>query len=295
MWFAIEDQEKYDRFANIVKSLKELNNLVNFYFYEDKLYIQLMDSAHVSILEVTFSSDWFHEYNYDTEEDMITIGLDSDILYRVLSTKQSGQSFTFRYENGGDEVDIVFENKKANDDVSGELTDALGKMSLNGDVEAPKEKRKRRNKTYEKQFILKMYEIENTMMDLPFKEQQAMFVMESQEFTKVVDQMALFSDVVTIAIRDEYINFVTSDEQNGTSCIKVGYDDVEEIDAEDCEEGDTLLENTYVIKYLKMFCHFAKVVPLTSVSLTNEAPICTAIDLGDASILRLFIAPKIND
>ena len=295
MWFTIRQEGRYERFANIVKSLKELNNLVNFSFYQDKLYIQLMDSARISILEVTFTSEWFDEYNYDAPETTTIVGLDSDVLYRVLSTKQPGQTFTFRYENGGDEIDVVFENDKANADVSGEITEAMEAMTLGDEANQPKEKRKRRNKTYEKQFILKMYDIENATLDIPFKEQQAMFVMESQEFSKVIDQMALFSELVTISIQDEFINFITNDEQTGTSCIKVSYDDVEEIDAEDCDEGSTLLENTYVIKYLKMFCHFAKVVPLISVGLTNESPICTSIDLQEGSILRLFVAPKIND
>ena len=302
MFLAISNNKKFEQFCSIVKNTKELKGQVNFNFNSSGLYVQAMDEAHVSVLETSIHNSWFDNYNC-TSESYITIGLDVEVLGKVLATKQEPQQLEMRYVDDSDEIDIMFTDINSNADVStssvDNITVAISDLNV---CDEPKQKKKRTKKTYEKHFVLKLYDIEQDLMSLPFDQQDVEFTMLFGDFSTTIDQLMMFSDVVNVDINELAVSLIAENENMGTMSIKINTDDLEEISMDEQEAPTTsVLSNNYGLRYIKLFCNFNKISDIVEVKISNEKPIGLFFNIeGDGSgtndtFLRLFIAPKITD
>lgn len=62
MKFKLNNIQKVAEWIEIFKFIKNINKHITFMAKKDELYIQMMDSSHVCLVEIKFPSSWFQEY-----------------------------------------------------------------------------------------------------------------------------------------------------------------------------------------------------------------------------------------
>jgi DNA polymerase III sliding clamp (beta) subunit (PCNA family) len=62
MKFKLHNIQKVAEWVEIFKFIKNINKHITFMAKKDELYIQMMDSSHVCLVEIKFPSSWFQEY-----------------------------------------------------------------------------------------------------------------------------------------------------------------------------------------------------------------------------------------
>ena len=82
MKIIINNMQKADCFAALFQHIKLMTDNINMMFEHDRLYVQSMDSARVSIFEIIIPSTWFDEY---TVNESVNLGINSSILYKILN------------------------------------------------------------------------------------------------------------------------------------------------------------------------------------------------------------------
>ena len=97
-------------FVSIFNHLTKFSDSLNIVFNTDNMYIQGMDSSHVSMFEIRIFSDWFESYKC---EKSMTIGVPTGILYKVLNAGDENQLLFLEYEEDSDKLGINFKNLKA--------------------------------------------------------------------------------------------------------------------------------------------------------------------------------------
>ena len=150
--------------------------------YEQGLYVQGMDSAHVGLFELKLEKDWFDgwkgpdEFHYD-------MGMNCEALSRIMSCHNVGQYIEFSFmENSTEEVIIKFEG--------------LG---------------------HDKMFELKLIDIDTQLMEIPDVEYDADITMSSKEFNNIMAESEMFGETLSIELGvDDYI-YMTTASDNGTS------------------------------------------------------------------------------
>ena len=110
-------------FCNLFQHIKLFTDYVNITFKKNNMYLQTMDNSRISIFEIFLPSDWFNTYNYNSEED-ITIGINANILFKVLNTRDKQQVLDIIFNhNQSDLLSIHFTSEdKSNFDKHFELS-----------------------------------------------------------------------------------------------------------------------------------------------------------------------------
>lgn len=81
MKFKLNNIQKVSEWVEIFKFIKNINKHVTFMAKKDELYIQMMDSSHVCLVEIKFPSSWFQEYESIDE----VISCSSAVLVKIFS------------------------------------------------------------------------------------------------------------------------------------------------------------------------------------------------------------------
>ena len=96
----INNIQKAECFAAIFQHIKLMTDNINMMFEKDRLYVQSMDSARVSIFEIIIPATWFDVY---TVENQVNLGLNSAILYKILNARDKQQSMQIEYDPDNDD------------------------------------------------------------------------------------------------------------------------------------------------------------------------------------------------
>jgi len=81
-----------EQFKKIIEVIKELvSDSCNFEFRENGIHLSSMDSAHVSMVYLYLSDEYFEEYIYDKD---IVVGLNIPILHKVLGCFDKDKTMT---------------------------------------------------------------------------------------------------------------------------------------------------------------------------------------------------------
>ncbi len=100
MDFKIKNQSKIDIFTTIFQTIKGISEHIVIYFTDEKMFIQTMDSSKVSVLEIVILSSWFDFYS--CQYDNIKFGINTNILYKILSSRDKTQTIHFEYNTEDD-------------------------------------------------------------------------------------------------------------------------------------------------------------------------------------------------
>jgi proliferating cell nuclear antigen PCNA len=108
MKFKLNDIQKVAEWVEIFKFIKNINKHVTFMAKKDELYIQMMDSSHVCLVEIKFPSSWF--LMYESVDEVFSCS--SAVLVKIFGLYTSDT--TIEIESTDEKLEIHLFNIKQN-------------------------------------------------------------------------------------------------------------------------------------------------------------------------------------
>lgn len=256
----INNNARAEIFSILFQHIKVFSEHVNIIFEEGQMFIQCLDSSRVSIMEIRLPKDWFDTYSQG-HGSSITIGLNSNTLFRILNARDKTQNIVIHYD----------------------LTDN-DKLFIHFTSEAKKD--------FDKHFELPLIELENDAMEIPPIEYQAEITLSSQHFAGIVGELKMFGDTIDIQCSEDKIMLVSKSQDQGKMFVEIKIDDVSSFSI---DEG-AQLELSYSLAYLHNICLYHKITKEVELKFSSEYPMQVAYQLGHPQANVLFyLAPKINE
>jgi len=140
MKFKLNDIQKVAEWVEIFKFIKNINKHVTFMAKRNELYIQMMDSSHVCLVEIKFPDSWF--LLYESEDEVFSCS--SSVLVKIFGLYTSDTMIEI--ESTDEKLEIHLFNLKQNkhfeiplidieqDLLSPSITDALMDFSIKSKV-----------------------------------------------------------------------------------------------------------------------------------------------------------------
>lgn len=258
----IQQLPKAEIFTGLFQHVKAFTDHINIMFEKDRMYIQTMDSAHVSIIEMELPASWFDAYEHK-QPGTLTIGISSSILYRVLASREKTQSINITCDSGGDILMIHFDSENKAE--------------------------------FAKHFELPLMEIDTDLMAIPVITHQAEFTLSSPHFASIITQLQMFGDTMDIECGEEKIMLTANSPDQGKMFVEIKIDDLTTFII---DEGGKL-KLSYSLQYLHNICLYHKLAKEIEIKLSEAYPIQIIYDLGgehgNNARIKFYLAPKIND
>jgi proliferating cell nuclear antigen PCNA len=262
----IKNPVKSECFATIFQHVKLFTDTINIMFEKERMYIQSMDTARISIFEVAIPASWFDEYIH-TMDQGITIGVCSSILYKILNTRDKVQETRLSYDpvTATDKLEIHFtspDNKSV----------------------------------FDRQFEMPLLDLEYEVMAIPETDSQAEFSISSTNFANIVNQLKIFGDTLEVECDEERITLNSVSQESGKMTVKINIDDLTTFSI---NEGETL-RLSFSLANLHNICMYSKLAKEVEVHFTENFPMKMVYYFGDSpddrnTRLSFFLAPKISD
>ena len=265
----LQQPQKAEQFALLFQHVKSFTDHINIVFFPDYMYVQCMDTSHVSIMEMTLPAGWFDRYT-NTTSDSLTIGLSSSLLFRILNAREKTQT-----------VEIVY---------SMEDMDKLYIHLKNPEVS---------NKTdFEKRFELPLIELDTDTMSIPEMEHQAEISISSYHFAGIINQLKMFGDTMEIQCSEEKIMLVSHSHESGKMFVEIKIDDLSSFIID--EGGDLSL--AFSLSYLHSICLYNKIAKEVELKFSNNYPMKVSYYLEPQSEteqntarISFYLAPKAGE
>ena len=267
MKLEINDIQKADIFIQMFQNIKLFTNSVCLSFYQDKLYVQGMDSNHVSIFEINLIKNWFDIYEINSST---TIGINTNIFHKILNTRgQDHKIILSMEENNQDKLSIDF------------ICDSKGEFN--------------------KAFHMPLMDIDNEIMEIPQTEYDLEFVISSKKFKSIIDELSNFGDTINITYENDIVNFASETETEGSMKINANIEDFELCTVVE----NTTVKSGYATKFIQFMTHFHKINKSCSLFIQSDIPMQFKYSLENndnqeknieqENYVRFFLAPKIKD
>jgi proliferating cell nuclear antigen len=255
----IKNQVKAEMFAMMFQHIKSFSDHINIMFEHHQMYVQCMDNSRVSIMELRLPAAWFDAYTH-TNAECITIGLSSQMLFRVLNARDKTQEMNIVYDNDGDKLFLHYTSNHKTE--------------------------------FDKHFELPLMEIDSETLDIPVIEYQADLTLSSQHFASIVSQLKMFGDTMEIQCSEDKIMLVSYSQDQGKMFVEINIDDVSNFAI---EEGSAL-ELSYSLTYLYNICLYNKLAKNVDLQFSSSYPMRVKYNLGheDANMV-FYLAPKVID
>ena len=261
MKLSIVNKTKKDIFISLFQLLKSCASVVSIIFYEDHLYIQGMDKAHVCLFDIKIFSSWFSSYEFD-DSDSNKICVDTTIFHNVLSINQEHHTVIIHFEGDADSVNIDLINSTPE--------------SKKGD--------------FDKFFKLPLADVDTELLGIPEVEYDAEFSMPAKKICEIASQLLLFGDTINVKCSEEKIDLASSG-VCGEMAVNIPIDDLSEFSI---SEGETI-DLHYSLNYIQKMCLTTKLSSEIEFGISGQFPMRIKYDLGDNSQVIFFIAPKMVD
>ena len=255
MKIQISNLVKAETFSAIFQNMKLFADNINIIFDEDKMFVQAIDSGHVSILELNVPAAWFDTY----EKTNTTIGVNSVIFFKILSTRDKSQSIEIQCDGDLDKLLIKF------------VSD---------------------NKTiFDKTFEMPLVDLDAEMMSVPDMEYQAEFALPSTNFYNLINQLKMFGDSMDIECSEEKIVLFSNSQDCGKMSAEISIDDLTPFSIEEGEH----IKMSFSLMHLYCIAQFHKLAKEVELSFKHGYPVQIVYNLGDSdTTLRFYLAPKIS-
>ncbi len=273
---SISNKDKLSKIISIFKNLNKITEHVNIHFSKNYMYIQGKCSISVCILEINLISSWFDAYKVDNDE---AIGVNSEVLFKVISCISDNQTLHMKHKDESDIMEIVFEG----------------------------------DNTIEKAFELQLVDLDEDVLDVPFKEHEVDIKIKSNVFSDLVNQLKMFGEDATISCSDENVSLGTNS-VSGKLNIILNEDNLIEYGIEE----ELKLRTTVSLNYLHIISLYSKITNETNIHVSENFPLevrynvegswmddsdsdedgeddDSASDFNTKNMVRFFLAPKIDD
>lgn len=255
------------------------------------LSIQAMDSSHVALVHLLLRDDCF--VKYQCERNSI-LGLNLASLTKVLKIVDGSDSLTIRHEEDGDAVTLTSENAE---------------------------------KTRKCEYQLKLLEIEAQSMGIPEMDYRSTVTLSSTEFAKIVHDMAVFGDTVTIAITRDGVKFSSvGDVGQGYTFLQSGggssgtgpsFKVKSEVKKENEDESEmhsprktSRMETAAVgvevnmeepitlsfsLRFMNIFAKGSTLSDRVTLKFAEQRPCLVEYSIDNVGYLRYYLAPKVDE
>ena len=259
------DKSKLNIFCDILSNTKYLSEFITFRISPNNFWSQGLTIDHCAIYEYDFKSGWFEFYEVN-ESDNKTFSLSTEILSKIINTKQPSQYLVIKYENDDDHISISFKNIKTNPNKN----------------EFPKE------------FTLPLIDVDCESLTIPETEYSVEFSISSKIFDSINSQLAIFNESLTICCDENNIKF-QSNGHDGSIEINL-YDDKVDYISQYAIEEDLKLDLDFSIKHFNTFCKFIKISNEIYMYFSDNFPMRFEYMFEDPNItINFYLAPKIKD
>jgi proliferating cell nuclear antigen len=260
MNIVIKNQQKAECFATIFQHIRLFTDHINITFEKERIYIQSMDTARVSIFELYLTNKWFDTYEH-TNTSAITIGVNSTLLFKILNTREKTQETIIKFdENNTDKLYLEFTSENST--------------------------------VFDKKFEIPLMELECDIMGIPETEYNANFTLCSMNFANIVNQLKLFGDTLDFRCTEEKILLNSLTQDAGKMMVEIGIDELTEYSI---NEGETI-ELSFSIHMLHNICMYSKISKNINIYIKDNFPMKIMYNLGEENANMVFyLAPKIKD
>lgn len=255
----INNSAKADVFAAIFQNMKSFSDNVNVMLDENQMFVQAIDAGHVAIVELKLPASWFDK----CVQDSATVGINSTILYKILSTRDKCQMIELQWSPDTDGMCIQFTSD---------------------------------NKTvFDKTFRMPLLDLDTEQMTIPEIEYQAEFSLPSTNFANLIHQLKMFGDSMDIECSENQITLVANSMECGTMSANINIDD---LTAFAIEEGETL-SMSFSLAHLHSIAQFSKLSKEVELKFKRNYPLKVIYNLDSTidhpATLTFYLAPKIGD
>lgn len=255
------------------------------------LSILAMDSSHVALVHLLLRDDCF--VKYQCERNSI-LGLNLASLTKVLKIVDGSDSLTIRHEEDGDAVTLTSENAE---------------------------------RTRKCEYQLKLLEIEAQSMGIPEMDYRSTVSLSSTEFAKIVHDMTVFGDTVTIAITREGVKFSSVGDvgqgytflQSGAGAAGGGPSLRVKSEVKRENEEDSEVQNprksarvetaavgvevrmeepitlSFSLRFMNIFAKGSTLSDRVTLKFAEEKPCLVEYSIDNVGYLRYYLAPKVNE
>ena len=259
--FTITNLQHADCFVALFQHVKLFSDHISIIFSDEKMYIQCMDPSKVSVFEIFLPKEWFDSYNLASDES-VTIGINSNMLFKVLNTRDKKQTITLSFESDGDVINIEF-------------------LCDDKDI-------------YNKEFMLPLMDIENEMMNIPDMDSTADISLPSTNFASAVKDMKLFGDTLNLSCDQENLTMTSNSDESGKMKLKITTDDLTSYEIEENAE----LCTSYSLNILYNISLYSKLSEYIHFHVKDGFPLKIVYELdndNEDAKMAFFIAPKIEE
>jgi proliferating cell nuclear antigen len=189
MKFQIKDSKKAIEFIELIKLIKTLSQHLTCMCTDSQLYIQIMDSSQVCLVDIIIPNSWFYMF----ESNNMTFSMSSVILSKICAmyTLDSIIEIIINEENP-DKCDIHLLHKQQN-----------------------------------KLFSIPLMDIEKDTLTTKDLDTKLDFQMNTRLLDKYVNELAMFGEDVSIECKDDKI-FLSSESLEGKYNIEIENENLEE-------------------------------------------------------------------
>ncbi|KAG5509166.1 hypothetical protein JKF63_06175 [Porcisia hertigi] len=289
----LEAQVQYaSLWKRLVECINGLVNEANFDCNPGGLSIQAMDSSHVALVHMLLRDDCF--VKYQCERNSI-LGLNLASLSKVLKTVDGSDSLSLRHDDDLDVVTLTSESSE---------------------------------KTRKCEYQLKLLEIEAESMGIPEMDYTSTVTLNSADFAKIVRDMQIFGDTITIAVSQEGVKFSSSGDLGqgyaflqaaGVSDRSTKSEVKAEVKAEIQEDEDEPISRKYnkaeggsgatgaevtmeepitlsfALRFMGIFAKGSTLSERVTLKLAKESPCMVEYSIDNVGYLRYYLAPKVDD
>ena len=270
MKLILKDYEKANKFSAIFQHLKQLVQSIVLYFDVNGLYIQGMDSTQICLFECKLNSSWFDEYEFDEDSDEGRICINTCIIHKVISAVGENHVIEISHTNNADVLNIKF---------------------------ASQQQYSEENK-FNKHFQISLICLETERLEIPSCETLVDLTIDTTTFSKLITQLLIFSEHVTLTFTDNSIQFETS----GTEGAMKSNIDLEDVNEYAIEENASLVQS-YSLSFINMMCSFSKLNKNIIMGFNENMPMSLKYNLGtedddeseNECAVMFYLAPRCND
>ena len=234
--------------------------MANFDVTKGGISLQAMDTSHVSLVTLGLKSEGFDPYRCDRA---VTLGLNIASVSKIIKCLANDDTVTMKANDDADTISFMFENDK-----------------------------KERISEYE----MKLMDINTEALGIPDTPATATVKMPSGEFQRIVRDLAVMGDSITITVTKEGVKFSTEGEL-GTGNITIRQ--TQSADAKDDDkiviDLDEPVSLTFPTRYFMHYTKATSLSPTVLLSLMPENPMSLTYMIGEMGSIRYFLAPKIDE
>lgn len=256
MKISINDLQKVEIFTTLFQNLKSMSEMINISFTPENMYLQTMDSAKVSILEIVLPKTWFCEYECLIP---VTLGIHTTILYKILSARDKSQCINIEYNDDEDRISFH--------------------MSSND------------KSIFDRKFETPLIDIETDLMEIPVSDYQAEMSLPSANFSLLISQLKGFGETLEFHCSETLIQLVAKAIESGSMTVEIKIDDLSSFAIEEGQE----VVLSFGLQYLSSICQYHKVAKDIEIKIHVDCPLLIEYHLIDDGIIKYYLAPKISD